>query len=66
LELAVGRFPYPDDLDNPVEPMVFIVRGGEVSYTTYMPNNGGLNFAADPPTVGWQNYHLEPGDEELD
>ncbi|KAF8520469.1 kinase-like protein [Hysterangium stoloniferum] len=27
LELAMGRFPYPDDLDNPIELMSFIVRG---------------------------------------
>ncbi|KIJ49606.1 hypothetical protein M422DRAFT_66080 [Sphaerobolus stellatus SS14] len=27
LELAMDRFPYPDDLDNPIELMSFIVRG---------------------------------------
>lgn len=27
LELAMNRFPYPDDLDNPIELMSFIVRG---------------------------------------
>jgi mitogen-activated protein kinase kinase len=27
LELAMGRFPYPDDLDNPIELMSFIIRG---------------------------------------
>lgn len=27
LELAMNRFPYPDDLDNPIELLSFIVRG---------------------------------------
>lgn len=27
LEMAMGRFPYPDDLDNPIELLSFIVRG---------------------------------------
>jgi serine/threonine protein kinase len=27
LELAMNRFPYPDDLDNPIELLSYIVRG---------------------------------------
>ena len=37
LELAMNRFPYPDDLDNPIELLSFIVRGEARAFPSTAP-----------------------------
>lgn len=59
----MNRFPYPDDLDNPIELMSFIVRG-EVRYSNYL-FPVFTYISSDSPTTGRRRNYLESGYERL-